>query len=182
MIDSGMSLVWHPGNFMFYGISGQMKTRMPALFKAGTNMTFGTDVAKVWAFGELGWIAYLVTRENGAFLSSENILEMFTLGGARAIGWQQEIGSLEPGKRADLVIRSNDLPDPQPNLDVIRQLMLVSRTKSVDTVIVDGEVVVRKGRLTRLDEGKVYRRAQASGRRMAERTGLNSGTFWPRVA
>jgi 5-methylthioadenosine/S-adenosylhomocysteine deaminase len=106
---------------------------------------------------------------------------MFTLGGARAIGWQKEIGSLEPGKRADLVIRSNDLPDQQPNLDVIRQMMLVSRTKSVDTVIVDGGVVVRKGRLTRLDEATAYARAQASGRRMAERTGLSLGTHWPRV-
>jgi 5-methylthioadenosine/S-adenosylhomocysteine deaminase len=181
VIDSNLSIVWHPGNYMFYGISGQMKTRMPALFKSGTNMTFGCDVAKAWAFGELGWLAYLVTRENGGFLPSESILEMFTLGGARALGWQREIGSLEPGKRADLVIRSNDLPDQQPNLDVVRQMMLVSRTKSVDTVIVDGEVIVRKGLLTRLDEATVYARAQASGRRMAERTGMHVDTRWPRV-
>jgi cytosine/adenosine deaminase-related metal-dependent hydrolase len=181
VVDSGLSIVWHPGNYLFYGISGQMKTRMPALYRAGTNMTFGCDVAKVWAFGELGWLAYLVARENGQFLPSESILEMFTVGGARAMGRQQEIGSLEVGKRADLVIRSNDLPDAQPNLDVVRQLTLVSRTKSVDTVIVDGEIVVRKGRLTRLDEAAVYARAQASGRRMAERTGLHPGTDWPCV-
>jgi 5-methylthioadenosine/S-adenosylhomocysteine deaminase len=181
VVDSGLSIVWHPGNYMFYGISRQMKTRMPELFDAGTNMTFGCDVAKVWAFGELGWLAYLVARENGRYLPSENILEMFTTGGARAIGLQQEIGSLETGKRADLVIRSNDLPDALPNLDVIRQMMLVSRTKSVDTVIVNGEIVVRKGRLTRLDEAVVYARAQASGRRVAERADMPLGTLWPQV-
>jgi cytosine/adenosine deaminase-related metal-dependent hydrolase len=178
---AGMSIVWHPGNYMFYGISRQMKTRLPQLYGAGVNLTFGADVAKVWAFGELGWLAYLVAREDGRYLPSESILEMFTLGGARAMGLQDEIGSLEPGKRADLVIRTDDLPDAQPNLDVIRQMMLVSRTKSVDTVIVDGEIVVRNGRLTRLDEAAVYARAQASGRRVAERAGVSFGTFWPRV-
>jgi cytosine/adenosine deaminase-related metal-dependent hydrolase len=181
VVDSGLSIVWHPGNYMFYGIAKQMRTRMPALFAAGTNMTFGCDVAKVWAFGELGWLAYLVARDSGHYLPSETILEMFTLGGARAIGWQQDVGSLEPGKRADLVIRTNDLPDALPNLDVIRQMMLVSRTKSVDTVIVNGEVVVRKSRLTRLDEAAVYARAQASGRRVAERADMPLRTSWPQV-
>jgi 5-methylthioadenosine/S-adenosylhomocysteine deaminase len=181
IVDSGMSLIWHPGNYMFYAISKEMKTRMPALHRAGVNLTFGADVAKVWAYGELGWLAYLVSRENGHYLPSESILEMFTLGGAKALGLQDEIGSLEVGKRADIVIRSNDLPDAQPNLDVVRQLVLVSRTKSVGTVICNGEIVVRKGQLTRLDEAAVYARAQASGRRMAERTGLPLGTFWPQV-
>jgi hypothetical protein len=50
--------------------------------------------------------------------------------------------------------------------------MLVSRTKSVDTVICNGEVVVRHGQLTRLDEGAVYATAQVSARRMAERAGI----------
>lgn len=181
VVDSGMSIIWHPGNYLFYGVSQQMKTRMPALWKAGTNMTFGTDVAKVWAFGELGWLAYLVSREIDQYLPSESILEMFTIGGAKALGLQNEIGSLEVGKRADIVIRSNDLPDQQPNTDVVRQIALVSRTKSVDTVICNGEIVVRKGRLTRLDEGAVYARAQASARRMVERTQLPVGTFWPKV-
>ncbi len=169
---SGMGLVWHPGNVMYYGISQQAKCRFPELARRGTPVTFGTDVAKVWAFGELGFIAYLLSREWGDFVSSETLLEMFTLGGAHAMGASDELGSLEAGKRADIVIRTNDLPDAQPNVDVIRQLMLVSRTKSVDTVICNGEVVVRHGHLTRLDEAAVYATAQASARRMAERAGI----------
>ena len=56
-----------------------------------------------------------------------------------------EVGSLEAGKRADMVIRSNELPDAQPNVNVVKQLMLVSRDQGVDTVLCNGEVVVRHG-------------------------------------
>jgi 5-methylthioadenosine/S-adenosylhomocysteine deaminase len=173
---SGMGLVWHPGNFMYYGIAQTARSRYPELARQGTPIAFGTDVAKVWAFGELGFIAYLVSREWGDYVPSEGLMEMFTLGGAHAMGASDELGSLEAGKLADIVIRTNELPDAQPNVDVVRQLMLVSRTKSVDTVICNGEVVVRHGSLTRLDESAVYAAAQVSARRMAERAGIRSAS------
>lgn len=179
---SGMGVVWHPGNFMYYGIAREARNRFPDLYRRGVAIAFGTDVAKVWAFGELGFIAYLVSREGGDYLPAEALLEMFTLGGARAIGMADELGSLQPGRRADLVIRSDDLPDAQPNVDVVRQLMLVSRTKSVDTVICNGEVVVRHGALTRLDEEAVYALARESARRMAERAGVRPRPLWPAAA
>jgi cytosine/adenosine deaminase-related metal-dependent hydrolase len=181
VIESGLSIVWQPGNYMYYGLSDQMRSRMATLYQAGVNMTFGADVAKIWVFGELGFVGYLVARQVGQYLPCESILEMFTIGGARAMGLQNELGSLEPGKRADIVIRRDDMPDQQPGLDVVRHLALISRTKSVDTVLVNGEIVVRHGHLTRLDEEAVYARAQDSGRRMAERVGLKLGTFWPKV-
>ena len=169
---SGMAVVWHPGNAMYYGIARITENRMPALHRGGASLTFGTDVAKVWAFGELGFIAYLLTREGGDYLSSDDLLAMYTRGGARAFGAPDELGSLEAGKRADLVIRTNDLPDAQPNADPVKQMMLVSRTKSVDSVIVNGEIVVRHGALTRLDEQEVYAEARTSTLRMAARAGL----------
>jgi len=179
--DSGMALVWHPGNFMYYAVAQQTRNRFPELHRRGTAIAFGTDVAKVWAFGELGFIGYLVSREWGEYLGSEALLEMFTLGGARAMGLEREIGSLETGKRADLVIRDSGLPDAQPDIDRVKQLMLVSRTKGVDTVICNGEIVLRSGRLTRLDEDDVYARARASARRMGEKLGLKPHGSWPVV-
>lgn len=172
VIASGMCVVWHPGNAMYYGIARMTRNRMAALHRGGVSLSFGTDVAKAWPFGELGFIAYLLTRETGDYLSSDDLLAIYTRGGARAFGAPNELGSLEAGKRADLVIRTNDLPDAQPNADPVRQMMLVSRTKSVDSVIVNGEIVVRHGALTRLDEQEVYGRARASAKRMAERAGL----------
>ncbi|MBL8581825.1 MAG: amidohydrolase family protein, partial [Rhizobiaceae bacterium] len=129
----GMALVWHPGNFMYYGISQTGRSAFPGLHKTGTGIAFGTDIAKAWPFGDLGFIAYLVSREWGEYLTSEAILEMFTLGGARAMGMEKELGSIEVGKRADIVVRRVDFPDAWPNVDVVRQLALVSRTKGVDT-------------------------------------------------
>ncbi|MFO1090659.1 MAG: amidohydrolase family protein [Hyphomicrobiales bacterium] len=182
ILASGMALVWHPGNYMYYGIAPNHPSRFPELHKRGVSIAFGTDVAKAWAFGELGFIAYLVSREWGHYLPSESLLEMFTLGGARAMGLEKDLGSIEPGKRADIVIRTSDLPDAQPNVQPVKQLMLVSRTKGIDTVICNGEVVVRHGDLTRLDEGEVYAIARASVKRMGERANVKPKMKWPVVS
>ncbi|MGE4245478.1 MAG: amidohydrolase family protein [Parvibaculaceae bacterium] len=178
VVASGMALVWHPGNVMYYGIAGQTPNRFPALHRRGTPIAFGTDVAKAWAFGELGFIAYLLSRAGGEYLPSESLLEMFTLGGARAMSLEARIGSIEAGKYADIVIRSSDLPDAQPNVAPVKQLMLVSRTKGVDTVICNGEVVVRGGGLTRLDEGEVYAIARRSAEETAKRAGVKPRFKW----
>ncbi len=178
---SGMALVWHPGNFIYYAISQTGRSAFPQLHRRGTSIGLGTDIAKVWAFGDLGIIAYLVSREWGEYLPAESILEMFTLGGARALGFEMQVGSIEADKRADLVVRSTDLPDAQPNVDAVRQLMLVSRTKGVDTVICNGEIIVRHGRLVRLDEAEIYRLARHSAERTAERAGIRPRSVWPEV-
>lgn len=179
--QSGMALVWHPGNFMYYGISRENRSAFPGLHRRGTAVAFGTDIAKAWAFGDLGFIAYLVAKEWGEYLPAETVLEMFTLGGARAMGQEAVLGSLESGKRADLVIRSSTHPDAHPNADPVRQLMLISRTKGVDTVICGGDIVVRHGRLTQLDEEGIFERARRSVRRTVERAGLQPTERWPRI-
>jgi len=182
VVRSGMGLVWHPGNVMYYGISRECPNRFPDMHRRGVPIAFGTDVAKAWAFGELGFIGYLLSRAGGDYLPSESLLEMFTLGGARAMGREREIGSLEAGKRADVVIRATGLPDAQPNVAPVKQLMLVSRTKGVDTVICNGEVVVRRGELTRLDEREVYALARDSARRVAGRAGARPKSKWVAAA
>jgi cytosine/adenosine deaminase-related metal-dependent hydrolase len=97
------------------------------------------------------------------------------------MGMETQLGSIEVGKRADIVIRSNDHPDAQPNVDVVRQLALVSRTKGVDTVICNGDIIVRHGRLVRLDEDEIYKLARKSAEGTALRAGLKPTGTWPRV-
>ena len=123
-----------------------------------------------------------MTREAGDYLSAEQILEIETISAAHAIGHADRIGSLEVGKRADLVIRRNDIADAQPGLHPIQEAVLISRSKSVHTVIVDGRIVLRAGRTTRVDEGAVYAESRTAARRMADRIGLSPGTSWPSVA
>lgn len=181
LAESGAAIVWHPGNYLFYGIAGRTSCRVPELVELGVPVGLMTDAAKVWSFGEMGWVGYLAARMEGGFLSAERIFELQTRGGAATVGLADRIGSLEPGRRADLVIRSDDLAEAQPGYDRVREVALISRSKSVDTVIVDGEIVVRNGRVTRLDEGVAYELARASARRLAEKVGLGPAWTWPEV-
>src|SRR5690349_14753327 len=99
--------------------------------------------------------AYLLSRDAGdaTQLAAEEVFEMATVGSARAMGMGHRMGSLEAGKWADIVIRSAGVPEFQPGHSVVQNLLLASRGKSVDTVIVDGQIVVRSGHSTRVDEG-----------------------------
>ena len=94
---------------------------------------------------------------------------MATINGAKAVGLQDEIGSLEVGKRADLVIRHNNLPEAQPGMDPIRSFVLSTRSKSIDKVMVNGEVIVDNGHSTKVDEEEVYARSRESSRWLSER-------------
>lgn len=178
---SGAGIVWHPGNFLFYGIAERTPCRAPELVEQGIPVAFMTDAAKVWSFGEMAWVGYLAARMGGSYLSPEQIFEMQTRGGARAVGLEDRIGSLEPGKRADLVIRTDDLAEAQPGLDPVREIVLVSRSKSVDTVVIDGEIVLRDGHLTRLDEGSAYELARSSARALSGKLGLPAAGTWPEL-
>jgi cytosine/adenosine deaminase-related metal-dependent hydrolase len=181
VVGSDLSIVWNPGNYLNYGIGSEVSLRMAELHRRGVTVGVGTDVAKVWGFGEQGFLGYLATREKGDFLSAEEILEIATRNGARAAGLEDRIGSLEPGKRADIVVLRSDIPELNPSLDPIRTLVLVGRSKAVDTVMVDGRVVVDRGRATLVDEEDVYAVAGQSARRMAERVGLHPGSVWPTI-
>jgi 5-methylthioadenosine/S-adenosylhomocysteine deaminase len=107
---------------------------------------------------------------------------MLAIGAARAVCLEHIVGSLEAGKRADIVIRRTDLPETAPGLDVVRDLTLTSPHKSVDTVLVDGKVVVRHGRLTLADEGAILAEARRSARRVAREVGLSPGPTWRHIA
>ena len=77
--------------------------------------------------------------------------------------------SREPGKRADVVIRNNDDPQSYPIHFVERDLALYNLTKTVDTVIVDGRIVVKNGHHTLIDEQFVYDLAQKTAERVIKR-------------
>jgi 5-methylthioadenosine/S-adenosylhomocysteine deaminase len=181
IVDSGMSIVWHPGNYQYYAISKQQRGRMHELWDRGVNLALCVDVAKAWTFGDMGLIAYLVAREEGGSISAEGILEMQTNRAAKATGLGDIAGSLEPGKRADIVIRTTELPEARPGLNMLRELVLVSRSKSVDTVLVDGRVVLRHGEPVLIDAEAVYAKSQESARRLAAKVGFTADTSWPKV-
>ena len=92
-------------------------------------------------------------REDPASLLSAEALWHHTLGGAQALSLEDEIGSLEPGKKADIVILNLEKPHLQPFYGGYPALVFYAKASDVETVLVDGRVVVEQGRPTHLDEG-----------------------------
>lgn len=85
-------------------------------------------------------------------LSSERALWLHTMGAARVLGLDSEIGSLEPGKKADLILVDFDRPHLQPYYGGHSALVFYARASDVVTSVIDGQVVLEDGRPTRLDE------------------------------
>ena len=182
VIDSGMSIAWCPVASMMFGVGGTLHGRHLELHRAGANLCLGSDSAN-WSgrfdLGTVAFVALLTQRERAETrdaLLAEDVLAMSTINGAKAVGLEDRIGSLEPGKRADLVIRRADLPEAQPGLSPIQSTVYGARSKSVDQVIVDGKVIVERGHSVRVDEASVYARARGSARRVLERMGRSAPT------
>ena len=104
---------------------------------------------------------------------------MATLNGARAMGMEDRIGSLEVGKRADVVVHDTDRPEWRPLLNVMNQLVWSADGRGVHTVVVDGEVVVEDGRMTTVDEEALYAAAQEAGEAITARSGLPDKAKFP---
>jgi len=182
IVESGMSLVWQPGNFLFYAIASKAKSRMAELVARGANVTFGVDTAKVWTFGDLELIGYLVARMDGHFIPTTKILEMRTRDAARAVGMEHAIGQLAPGMRADIVIRDARLPETAPGVNVAQELLLGAQASTVRTVVVDGRVVFADGQPQLADGSAVVARGRESARRVLARAGYTPSSSWPVIA
>ncbi len=106
---------------------------------------------------------------------------MLTLGGARALGLGHLIGSIEEGKRADLIVVRTDGPGWTPDLNTVSNLVYSTTGADVDTVIVDGKVLMEGRQMTQLDEERILWEARATVADLYGRAGLERPTSWPEV-
>lgn len=149
---------------------------IPAMVRGGLNVALGVDGAASnngQDMLETMKFTSLIHRAVGSGgLSSEQILEMATINGARALGLEGEIGSLEPGKKADMiVIRRSGKPHLSPGLKPVSDLVFCANGSDVDTVIVDGAVVIEDRVFTQLDEAAAMRRVDEIARTMVRKAG-----------
>ena len=121
-------------------------------------------------FGAMGAAARIQKFHLGdpATLPAETVSRMATMGGAQALNLHDEIGSLEPGKRADVVLLDRQRPGLTPLYRVCSHLVYAVRGSDVDTVIVNGRVVVRDRRILTVDEEAVMEHARGFGDRVRE--------------
>jgi cytosine/adenosine deaminase-related metal-dependent hydrolase len=119
------------------------------------------------------------SRQDPQMFPAEIAYEMATLGGAKAMQLENEIGSLEIGKKADLVLHDTDRPEWRPLLNVMNQLVWSADGRGVHTVLVDGVKVVEEGRVTAFDEEKFYADCQDAGEAVVQRSGLPDKSKYP---
>ncbi|PPR19607.1 MAG: Atrazine chlorohydrolase [Alphaproteobacteria bacterium MarineAlpha10_Bin2] len=129
------------------------------LIDAGVNVALGTDGISTSdtprmfdAMRAAGHLHNITTADYDAWLSAHEVLHAATLGGAYSALLEDDIGSIEVGKKADLVIMDLRNANFVPLNDARKHLVYSENGSSVETVIVDGEIVVRDGLLTRVDE------------------------------
>jgi len=138
---------------------------IPALLRAGVTVGVGTDGAasnnNLDLLEEMRTAALLAKGISGdpTVLKAEEALAMATINGARALGLEEEIGTLEAGKKADVVLLNIRQPHLQPVNDLVAHVVFAARGGDVDTVIVNGRVLMAGGRLQTLDEERIYREA-----------------------
>jgi 5-methylthioadenosine/S-adenosylhomocysteine deaminase len=101
-------------------------------------------------------------------LPARQALEMATIRGARALGMEKEIGSIEPGKRADLITVRLDRAHAVPLYDVYSQMVYALKASDVRDVMVDGRAVVRDGQALTLDAAQVLAKAEEYGRNVKQ--------------
>lgn len=132
---------------------------------AGARLSLGTDNMHADMVEVMRWALAVGRIQQGTVTAEwqpETVFEMATLGGARAMGLEAEIGSLVPGKRADLVLLDLRRPHLTPANDPLGTLVHTGQGRDVETVIVDGEIVVEDGRPTKADAEAIRTEAEAA--------------------
>jgi cytosine/adenosine deaminase-related metal-dependent hydrolase len=151
---------------------------IPEMLKLGVSVALGADGApcnnNLDGFVELRLAALLHSPRVGpGALPALKALELATLGGARALGLEREIGSIEPGKRADLVVLDLRTPHATPAPDPVSAVVYSAQSCDVRDVLVDGRLLVNNRELTeltRLEVGAVVDTAAREAERVASRT------------
>ncbi|HZD58451.1 MAG TPA: amidohydrolase family protein, partial [Anaerolineales bacterium] len=149
---------------------------VPEMLSKGINVVIGADGApcnnNLDAFMEMRLAALIHKPRYGPkAMPAQQVLEMMTLGGARALGLENEIGSLEAGKRADIIILNRDVLHAWPWLAAspVSQVVYEHQSRDVETVLVNGEPLLLEGRFLKWDYDEILRDSQEALRQLLER-------------
>ena len=156
--------------------------RMPELLARGVKVALGCDSPNnsnhldMVRTMNMAAIQYKDARQDLRLIPAEAALEMATVVGAQALNVGDDLGSIEPGKRADLVLFDTERPEWQALFNPVNNLVYNADGRSVHTVIVDGRVRVDAYRQTFVDEPRLFAQVQEIGEKLQRRT----GTTFPR--
>lgn len=164
LVEKGVGCAHNPSSNMKLssGVSP-----VPELRAAGVPVGLGTDGPagsnndfNLMEEMDLAAKLHKVTTMDPEVLPAPEALAMATIEGARALRMDKEIGSLEPGKRADLILLRRDAPHALPALGIYSSIVYSLKASDVETVIINGRLVVAEGRVLTLDEEEIREKAE----------------------
>jgi 5-methylthioadenosine/S-adenosylhomocysteine deaminase len=170
--DTGTSVSHNPVSNMMLGDGVAPVVEM---LRQGVNVALGTDGAAsnhsqdLFDTMKAASLLQKVHHQDAGVIKPYEVLRMATLGGARALGLDSLCGSIEVGKRADLILVKIETAHFQPVNDIFSQIVHCAKASDVQTVIVDGEIIMRDRRLVHLDEKKILADSRAGNRDLMER-------------
>lgn len=178
LAEFSCNVVHCPGASIRWGM-GATRGLFPEMIEAGVNVGLGSDSANysdAFNIGRQAYLAATIHREARGVttISAGRALEMATVNGARAMGAEDFIGSVEAGKRADIVVHDGRRPEWHPNIDPVASLIYAAQSTGVRDVIVDGEVILEDRQFTRLEVDRLLAVIDKVARGLAERMGLDA--------
>ena len=149
---------------------------VPRMLAAGLSVGLGTGDSGANAldmFGGMNWAAKLhkVHSLDPTILPAETVLEMATMGGARVLGAENEIGSLEPGKKADLIVLDLNQPHLTPLYTIPSHMVYAARGADVIHSVINGRVVMKNRIIASFDEEKILSRMGLLGEEIKKMRG-----------
>ena len=184
---TGTKMVMCPTAAVKMGAGTSSRGRLPEMIENGVTVGLGTDsannscVAEVMRSMYLAAVLYKDGRGSTSMVPAEKALEMATIDGARTLGLEAEIGSLEVGKKADIVLFDTRRPEWRTLFNPVNSLVYNADGRSVHTVLVDGRVVVENQEPTFVDEWELIMKVQGIGTDMLSRTDTHFPQSWPIV-
>jgi 5-methylthioadenosine/S-adenosylhomocysteine deaminase len=152
--------------------------KVPEMLKAGVCVALGTDGApcnnRMTLIDEM-WLASLIHKGrllDPTVVPAQEMLKMVTCDGARALLWEDEIGSLEAGKKADLVVIDPDTATMLPLHDPVANMVSALRTENVESVMVAGHWVMWKKNILSVNEPEIIAEAKQRAAAIARRAGI----------
>jgi 5-methylthioadenosine/S-adenosylhomocysteine deaminase len=177
--DADIALLAKRGVAVSHNPQSNMKgasglARVPDLLAGGVTVGLGTDGPasnnNLDLFEEMDTAAkvHKLVRSDPTVMPAKEVFRMATRGGAKALGLDALVGSLEAGKRADIVLIDVRQPELTPMYDVYSHLVYAIKGAHVKTVLVDGEVILRDRKMITLDEDAVMAKAREIQARIRE--------------
>jgi cytosine/adenosine deaminase-related metal-dependent hydrolase len=162
--------------------------RMPELLAKNVRIALGCDSPNNSNYLDLvramnmAAVQYKDARQDIRVIPAETALEMATRLGASALGFGNDLGAIEPGKKADLLLFDTQRPEWQALFNPVNNLVYNADGRSIHTVLIDGRVVVDAYRQTFVDAERLFSKVQEIGEGLQARTGITfPRSRWPMV-